>query len=303
LGSYFSLVPLQALASLAITGQALFASKPQIAVVFFIDSTGNGVQYSLTFGLAERRRWQNVLVKVKLFYFSIFFEFLCTLVRIPDLQQSSQTTPVRPLASRAAPSVLVPPEVDQTPTLAEGKTVVASSKPDRPGIVQKHCEDGSFVIGWEGEERKRARRYNPANLYVVPVLGNVEHPTSADDPVLIIGGTKPELVGQQGIVINCEPGLSSVRVLPDEQVVRIATKYLKLLGARKEVTVPAFTEAVKIPRAEYASVFGEYTSSKGVQLTGRYSFSNFLAGAEAKQAEKAAAEALVSARPQRGKPI
>jgi hypothetical protein len=116
--SYFSPLPLFSFAGLGFLGnyRASFVPvKDTSSCSIFINSIGHGEEHRITFGSAERQRWQNVVVKVKLFYFSIFFEFLSSLVNIADMQQRSLTTPVKSLASGAGPSVLGLPVVDQTP--------------------------------------------------------------------------------------------------------------------------------------------------------------------------------------------
>jgi hypothetical protein len=65
------------------------------------------------------------------------------------------------------------------------------------------------------------------------MLGDVEHPDQPNQLVLIIGGSKPGLVGQKGIVTRCESEYIWVRTLVHEQVLKIAMKYLQLLGGQR----------------------------------------------------------------------
>jgi hypothetical protein len=285
-------------AALALTESPIFEEKGMepIAQVYFVPSQGEAVIFNVEFGAEEQKEWKMSKAQAVPYFLERMLPYLARSISIAQLPPTSPAV-ASPPSTRPVTSGIEPPALDQTPSVAVGKKVRDSRRPNRTGtVVELEGDAGDearkAVVFWEGEpEKKRKKKYDATKLEVIPVLGSYDLPDGAGQNVQVVGG---EHSTKLGVVRRWNPEFSYITLeedldsgaATDIEPFKMANKYLKLMGSGREVTVHAKKEVAVFPLDSLANDMLAYQKQRNVRLISNTSLEKFVEEIQKKLEEK-----------------
>ena len=197
-------------------------SKPPCATVVYYDKNEELKLFEVRWDEAAVERWQfEMLPRLCTFYFYKFLDAARKYLAPPSVALAATPSNATASAAVASAAVVFTPQatakpieesapessdVDQTPTLTVNKVVYDGKQKKRGTVlaIRKEKGDQQAQISWhsdvdDGTRRKSWRKVS--ELVVQPMQSPVK-PQKLGDRVLINTGSKYDLVGQKGVVLE-----------------------------------------------------------------------------------------------------
>lgn len=130
------------------------------AIVFLCPPTGNGVAHSIHFGPEDEKEWRRNRAKIVAFFTARMLPLLSKGIDIADLPEPegvSQQTGTSCLRHTA-------PDMDQTPSVKEGKRIRETKCRTKTGVVKKLYPDGTADLEWDGKQSIRNKKSKGGEL-------------------------------------------------------------------------------------------------------------------------------------------
>ena len=239
------------------------------AIVFLCPPTGSGLAHSIHFGPEDEKEWRRNRAKIVAFFTARMLPLLSKgidIANLPEPEAVSQQTGTLRLQHTAS-------DVDQTPSVKEGKWIREIKCRTKTGVVTKLYPDGTADVDWDGKQSIRKKKSKVDNLEVIPIINNEsELPNQNGQSVQILAG--PHLIGKVGVVMRYNSQYTDVLV--GEERVKLKIEHLKLLAPSREVTVPPLDYCLKVPLNKLEEFALAQDKESKMQSIGNISLAKFV---------------------------
>lgn len=284
-------IELQVITQLAATQSSIFSgsqSNVPRAIIFVMDQQERYQQYEIVFEGEIEREWRSVIMPK-----AIRFYLDNMLPRIQARMSLSDLADVLPSPPRRRPSLPTSRHVSEkidvsliSPTLKEGKRVQRLQSRDFGVIKKIDMDTESATLDWENKTQQRMRPVKLKSLVVAP-LGDeqVVQPDRLNQEVMIIGGSRQDLLSKKGIIVSLSAHQCRVHLYEgpsNQEPVAVNLKNVTAVDGARKVTVPPKSESVSVELDKLEEWISEYEQINKVKLVGKVEVATFVSAVKQK---------------------